>query len=113
MLPSLTGFARQATLRNASAPPLLLADPQELALPKNSDVGVGLLRQGCRTISFKEEVMADVYTCSCGNQTWQILETAVRCTACGTEFVAPHMPVAAFNHLVALELELELEEVLE
>jgi len=66
-----------------------------------------------RTILFKEEVMADMYSCSCGNQTWQILETAVRCTACGAEFVAPHMPVAAFNHLVTLELELELEEVLE
>lgn len=69
-----------------------------------------MLRQGCRTISFKEEVMADKYTCSCGNQTWQILETAVRCTACGTEFVAPpHMPVAAFNHMVTLELEEVLE----
>jgi len=88
---------------------LLLANPQELALPKNSDVGVGLLRQGCRTISFKEEVMADRYTCRCGNQTWQILETAVRCTACGIQFVAPHTPVAAFNHLVTLELEEVLE----
>jgi len=53
--------------------------------------------------------IADMYTCSCGNQTWQILETAVRCTACGTEFVAPHMPVAAFNHMVTLELEEVLE----
>lgn len=54
--------------------------------------------------------MADMYTCSCGNQTWQILETAVRCTACGTEFVAPpHIPVAAFNHMVTLELEEVLE----
>jgi hypothetical protein len=49
--------------------------------------------------------MADKYTCSCGNQTWQILGTAVRCTACETEIVAPHMPVAAFNHMVTLELE--------
>lgn len=56
--------------------------------------------------------MADKYTCRCGNQTWQILETAVRCTACETQFVAPHTPVAAFNHIVTLELELELEEVL-
>jgi len=53
--------------------------------------------------------MADRYTCRCGNQTWQILETAVRCTACGTQFVAPHTPVAAFNHLVTLELEEVLE----
>ena len=64
----------------------------------------------CRTICFKEEFMADVYTCSCGNQTWQILESAVRCTACATEFVAPHMPVAEFNHMVTLELEEVLEE---
>lgn len=49
--------------------------------------------------------MAKVYTCNCGNQTWQILETAVRCTACAAQFVVPHMPVAAFNHIVTLELE--------
>jgi len=102
-------LARQAHPAECERTPLLLADPQELALPKNSDVGVGLLRQGCRTISFKEEVMADRYTCRCGNQTWQILETAVRCTACGAQFVAPHTPVAAFNHLVTLELEEVLE----
>ncbi|HVP52584.1 MAG TPA: hypothetical protein VMT05_10760 [Terriglobales bacterium] len=54
--------------------------------------------------------MADMYTCSCGNQTWQILEAAVRCTACGTEVVAPHMPVAEFNHMVTQELEEVLEE---
>ena len=64
----------------------------------------------CRTTLFKEEVMADVYTCSCGNQTWQILEAIVRCTACGTEFVALHMPVADFNHMVTEELEEVLEE---
>ena len=101
--------ARQAHPAECEHAPLLLADPEELALPENSDVGVGLLRQRCRTILFKEEVMADVYTCSCGSQTWQILETAVRCTACGTEFVAPHMPVASFNHMVTLELEEVLE----
>jgi hypothetical protein len=59
---------------------------------------------------FKEEVMADVYTCSCGNQTWQIIETGVRCTVCGTEFVAQHMAVSEFNHMVTEELEEVLEE---
>jgi len=54
--------------------------------------------------------MADVYTCSCGNQTWRILEAGVRCTVCGTEFVASHMPVAEFNHMVTEELEEVLEE---
>jgi len=54
--------------------------------------------------------MADVYTCSCGNQMWKILEDVVRCTACATEYVAPHMPVAEFNHMVTLELEEVLEE---
>ena len=54
--------------------------------------------------------MADVYTCSCGNQTWQIFEAAVLCTACKTEFVAVHMPVAEFNHMVTEELEEVLEE---
>ena len=54
--------------------------------------------------------MADVYTCSCGNLMWQIHESAVRCTACATEFVAPHMPVPEFNHMVTLELEEVLEE---
>jgi len=54
--------------------------------------------------------MADRYTCRCGNQNWQILENAVRCTACGAQFAAPHVPVAAFNHIVTLELEEVLEE---
>ncbi len=57
--------------------------------------------------------MADMFTCRCRNQTWQILETAVRCTGCGTQFAVPHMPVAAFNHIVTLELEIEREEVLD
>jgi len=54
--------------------------------------------------------MADVYTCSCGNQTWQIFETVVRCTACGTDFAAEHTPVLEFNHMVTEELEEALEE---
>lgn len=55
--------------------------------------------------------MADLYTCSCGSQTWQIFDTGVRCTACQTEFVAQHMPVAEFNHAATQQLEEELEEV--
>ena len=54
--------------------------------------------------------MADVYTCSCGNQTWRILDAAVRCATCGTEFVAPHMAVGEFNHMVTEELEEVLDE---
>jgi hypothetical protein len=54
--------------------------------------------------------MADLYTCSCGNQTWQILETVVRCTACETEFAVQHTPVSEFNHRVTQELEEVLEE---
>jgi len=58
----------------------------------------------------REAFMADLYTCSCGNQTWQILETGVRCTACKTEYVTQHTPVAEFNHTVTEELEEALEE---
>jgi hypothetical protein len=64
----------------------------------------------CPTISFEEEVMTDVYTCSCGNQTWQIFDALVRCSTCGTEFVAQHTPVSEFNHMVTEELEEVLEE---
>ncbi len=53
--------------------------------------------------------MADLYTCSCGNQTWEIFDTGVRCTACKTEYVTPHMPVTEFNHTVAQEIAEELE----
>jgi len=54
--------------------------------------------------------MADLYTCSCGHQTWQISDTGVRCAACGTEYVTEHTPVATFNHMVTEELEEALEE---
>jgi len=54
--------------------------------------------------------MADLYTCNCGNQKWEIFETGVRCTACQTEFTVTHMPVKDFNHLVTEELEEALEE---
>jgi len=54
--------------------------------------------------------MADLYTCSCGNQTWEILDTVVRCTACETEYVTLHTPVAEFNSGVTKEMEEELAE---
>ena len=58
----------------------------------------------------REVFMADLYTCSCGNQTWEIFETGVRCTACKTEYVTQHMSVAEFNHLITQEMEEELVE---
>lgn len=54
--------------------------------------------------------MTDLYTCSCGNQTWVIFDTGVRCTACKTDYVAQHTPVTEFNHMVTEELEEALEE---
>jgi hypothetical protein len=54
--------------------------------------------------------MADLYTCSCGNQTWEILDTGVRCTACETEYVTLHTPVSEFNSAVTQEMEEELAE---
>lgn len=62
-------------------------------------------------VTFLEEVfMADLYTCSCGNQTWEIFDTGVRCVACETEFVTEHAPVAEFNHAIMQEMEEELAE---
>ncbi len=54
--------------------------------------------------------MPDLYTCSCGNQTWEIFDSGVRCAACKTEYVTAHTPVAEFNHIVTEELEEALEE---
>jgi hypothetical protein len=54
--------------------------------------------------------MADLYTCSCGNQTWTIFDTGVRCTACQEEFVTFHTPVAEFNSTVMQEMEEEMAE---
>ena len=54
--------------------------------------------------------MAELYTCACGNQTWQIFDTGVRCTACQTEYATPHVPVSEFNSSVKQELEEELAE---
>ena len=53
--------------------------------------------------------MENVYTCSCGNETWVILDNAVRCTACKMVFAVPLTPVKDFNHLVSEEVQ-ELEE---
>lgn len=54
--------------------------------------------------------MADLYTCSCGNRTWEIFDMGVRCTACQKEYVALHTPVKEFNSAVTEELEEELAE---
>ena len=59
----------------------------------------------------QEAAMTDLYTCNCGNQTWEIFESGVRCAACTTEFVVQHTPVKEFNHMVTQELEEELEDV--
>jgi hypothetical protein len=58
----------------------------------------------------REVFMADLYICNCGNQTWEIFDTGVRCTACKTEYIVQHAPVAEFNHMVAQEMEEELAE---
>jgi len=54
--------------------------------------------------------MADLYTCICGNQTWEIFDTGVRCAACQAEYVTQHTTVAEFNHAVTQNLEEELAE---
>jgi hypothetical protein len=54
--------------------------------------------------------MADLYTCSCGNRTWEIFDMGVRCKACQKEYVALHTPVKEFNSAVTEELEEELAE---
>lgn len=55
--------------------------------------------------------MADLYTCTCGNQTWQIFDTVVRCVSCNSEFMTEHTPVVEFNHAITTQVEEELEEV--
>jgi hypothetical protein len=54
--------------------------------------------------------MADLYTCSCGNQTWEVFDTGVRCTACKTEYVTQHTSVTEFNRAVTQEIALEMEQ---
>jgi hypothetical protein len=54
--------------------------------------------------------MEDVYTCSCGNQTWLILENVVRCAACNLEYPAQHTPVNEFNHMVNDKVQEDLED---
>lgn len=57
--------------------------------------------------------MENVYTCSCGSQTWIVMDDGVRCTACNQLFDAPHLPVRNFNRIVAEELREEEESNLE
>jgi hypothetical protein len=54
--------------------------------------------------------MDNVYTCSCGNQTWIILDNAVRCTACNEQFAVHLTSVRDFNHMVTEDV-FETEEV--
>ena len=54
--------------------------------------------------------MADLYSCSCGNQTSQCSDRGVRCTACKTEFLTQHTPVAEFNSAITEEVTQELEQ---
>lgn len=53
--------------------------------------------------------MEDVYTCTCGNQTWMIWENHVQCAACKAIFNCLHTPVKDFNRMVAEAVE-ELED---
>ncbi len=53
--------------------------------------------------------MADLYTCTCGNQTWEIFDSGVRCTACKSEYLSAHTPVEEFNKAVMEEFEETLE----
>jgi hypothetical protein len=57
--------------------------------------------------------MENVYTCTCGNQSWVLLENGARCTACKSEFDVPHFSVREFNRIVVEELKEEEEENVE
>jgi len=66
---------QEPPLRHGSTASLLPLKGREPALREN---------QTCRRswrkadhISFREAFMADLYTCSCGNQTWEIFDTGV------------------------------------
>lgn len=54
--------------------------------------------------------MADLYTCKCGNQSWEILDNTVRCTTCQAEYITQHTPVSEFNRALTQELEEALKE---
>jgi len=92
--------------------PLALVETTRSAAPERpAIVMAGSAIVAPRHIAYAEEgFMADLYTCSCGHQTWEIFDTGVRCTACNTEYVTQHTPVAEFNHMVTEELEEALEE---
>jgi hypothetical protein len=53
--------------------------------------------------------MENSYTCVCGNQTWFVLEQAVRCAVCGKQFAVQMTPLDEFNAAVS-ELVEEAEE---
>ncbi|MFB3916745.1 MAG: hypothetical protein ACE14M_08450 [Terriglobales bacterium] len=57
--------------------------------------------------------MENLFTCTCGSQTWLVLDDGVRCTVCHQLFDAPHLPVRNFNRIVAEELREEEESNLE
>lgn len=70
----------------------------------------GERRQKTHSVIEGRYFVADQYTCSCGNQTWEIFDKGVRCTACEAEYVVQHTPVAEFNHTIAQAVEEELAE---
>jgi hypothetical protein len=49
--------------------------------------------------------MENVYTCVCGNQTWIVMENAVRCTICHADFDVQLPPVREFNQRIMQEIE--------
>ncbi len=53
--------------------------------------------------------MDNVYTCTCGSQTWNVLGTVIRCTACNTEFANQGMTASEFNEVVLTDA-IESEE---
>ena len=53
--------------------------------------------------------MENVYTCTCGNQTWMIMENHVQCTACKAAFSCLHTSVKEFNRMITEDIE-ELED---
>ncbi len=51
--------------------------------------------------------MENVYTCTCGNQNWIIMQGEVRCTVCHSDFAVAMDSVRDFNRKVMEELEEE------
>jgi hypothetical protein len=91
---TLSSRATEVGNRRDSAASMAYSDPVATVQLQNHSVG---------------GVMADLYTCNCGNQKWEISDTVVRCTECSTEYVTRHTPVAEFNHEITQELVEEME----